>query len=196
MLSSEDCSYTFTWPSALACPEEIFSTNASDKICSFRDPQGKSLYVFSSIASQEVSVPDSDTKYHLRLCGTATDPPRECGSDVGICQFDSKDTKTLVQARHKFVIVSHAPHTFEVMYDKGAKCSEDTQWMAVVTLVCKWRGGTNHPVFVSNDDCTLRFLWKSSLFCDGREMCAAEDKATGYTYDLDGLLSSTWNVSV
>ena len=196
MLSSEDCSYTFTWHSALACPVDIFSTDTSDNVCSFHDPEGKSQYVFNSVASHEISIPDSDTKYFIQLCGTATQPPRECGSDVGICRTDDKETTTLVKASHKIVIVSHAPHTFEVVFGSGAKCSEDTQWSAVVTLVCKWQGGTQHPVFVSDSDCTLRFLWKNSLFCDGHEMCAAEDKTTGYTYDLDSLLSSTWSVSV
>ena len=155
---------------------------------------GNSLYNFRSIASHDVPVPDSDTKYHLRLCGTATHAPSQCGSKVGVCVSDGTETKTLVHARHKIVIVSHAPHTFEVVFDSGTVCGMDSQWTSVVTLVCKWQGGTEHPVFVSNSDCTLRFLWKSSLFCDGRETCAAEDKDSGYTYDLDSLLSSTWNV--
>ena len=196
VLNSEDCSYTFTWHTALACPVDVFSTDASDDVCSFRDPEGKSLYNFKSVASHEVSVPDTNTKYHLRLCGTATAPPSGCGSDVGICRSNDKETTTLVKAHHKIVIVSHAPHTFEVVYDKGAKCGDDSHWSALVTLVCKWKEGTNHPVFVSDSDCTLRFVWRSSLFCDGREMCAAEDKTTGYTYDLDSLLISTWNVSI
>ena len=153
------------------------------------------MFSFQSIASQEVSDPDSNTKYYLRLCGMATKPPSECGSDVGICRSDGKDTTTLVHANHKFVIVSHAPHMFEVVYDTGSKCGSDQQWSAVVTLVCKWQGGTPDPVFLSSDDCSLRFVWKNSLFCVGREVCAAEDKASGYTYDFDGLLSGTWNVS-
>ena len=150
--------------------------------------------MFKSIASQKVSVPDSDTTYHLRLCGTATKAPGDCSSDVGICRSQDKVTKTLVHANHKFVILSHAPHMFEVVYDSGTTCRGDQQWTAVVTLVCKWKGGSPAPVFVSDTDCTLRFVWRNSLFCDGREMCAAEDKATGYTYDLDALLSDTWSV--
>ena len=196
MLNNEDCSYTFTWRTALACPVEVFSTNFSDNVCSFQDPLGSSQYSFTSIASKDISVPDSDTKYHLRLCGNATYPPKHCGLNVGVCRSDSKGTTTLVHASHKIVIVSHAPHIFEVVFDKGEVCNGDSQWTAVVTLVCKWQGGTDGPVFVSSSDCTLRFLWKSSLFCDGREMCAAEDKASGYTYDLDSLLSSTWSVSI
>lgn len=196
VLGSDECSYTFTWHTALACPVEIFSTEASDDICSFNDPEGNSLFVFNSIASRDVTVPNSDITYHIQLCGTETKPPKDCGSDVGICQSDEKGSHALVHASHKFVIVSHSPHVFEVVYDTGDTCAEGLQWTAVVTLVCKWKGGTHAPVFVSSNRCLLQFLWKSSLFCSGREMCAAEDKVTGYTYDLDGLLSDTWNVSV
>ena len=150
--------------------------------------------MFQSIASRDVSVPNSDTKYYVQLCGSATDAPKECGDDVGICRSDDKSTKTLVHANHKFVIISHAPHMFEVVYDTGDTCSGDKHWTAVVTLVCKWRGGTSDPVLLSATDCTLRFVWKNSLFCVGHEMCAAEDKASSYTYDLDGLVNDTWSV--
>ena len=193
MVGSDECSYTITWHSALACPVDTYSTDASNNICSLRDPDSNNLFTFKFIAPQEVTGPKSNTKYYVQLCGTATSAPKECGSDVGICRTDGKDTKTLVHANHKFVIVSHAPHMFEVVYDTGDKCG-DGQWTAVVTLVCKWKDGTHGPVFVSDSDCTLRFVWKSSLFCVGQEMCAAEDEASGYTYDLDGLLNDTWSV--
>ena len=192
-MGSDECSHTITWHSALACPVDTYSTDASNNVCSLRDPASNNLFTFKSIASKEVTGPKSNTKYYVQLCGTATNAPKECGSDVGICRTDGKDTKTLVHANHKFVIVSHAPHMFEVVYDTGDKCG-DGQWTAVVTLVCKWKDGTHGPVFVSDSDCTLRFVWKSSLFCVGREMCAAEDEASGYTYDLDGLLNDTWSV--
>ena len=104
-------------------------------------------------------------------------------------------TETLVHALHKYVIVSHAPHIFEVVYNNGTACGVGNRWTAVVTMVCKWKGGTNGPVLVSAIDCNLQFLWKSSLFCNGHETCAAEDKDSGYVYDLDGLLSDTWSVS-
>ena len=191
-MGGDECTYTITWHSAFACPVDTYSTDASNSVCSFRDPDGNNVFSFTSIASQEVT--DSSTnKYFVQLCGTATSAPKECGSDVGICRTDGKDTKTLVHANHKFVIVSHAPHMFEVVYDTGGACG-DGQWTAVVTLVCKWRDGTYGPVFVSDSDCTLRFVWKSSLFCVGREMCAAKDEASGYTYDLDSLLNDTWSV--
>lgn len=174
---------------------DIFNTNASKDVCSFRDPERNSQFVFNSIASRVVSVPDSDTKFYIQLCGTATEAPnKECGSDVGVCRSNGKNAEALVHASHKFVILSHSPHVFEVVYDTGETCTGDRDWSAVVKLVCKWRGGTSEPVFQSSTDCTLRFVWKNSLFCVGHEMCAAEDKASGYTYDLDGLLSDTWSV--
>ena len=196
VVGSDECSYTFTWHSALACPVDIFNTNASEDVCSFRDPEGNSQFVFNSIASRKVSVPNSDNKFYIQLCGTATTAPKECGSNVGVCRSNGKYAETLVHASHKFVILSHAPHVFEVVYDTGETCTGDRDWSAVVTLVCKWRGGTAQPVFQSSTDCTLRFVWKNSLFCVGHEMCAAEDKAGGYTYDLDGLLSDTWSVRI
>ena len=192
--SSDDCTYTFTWRSALACPVDIYSTNFSSNICSYRDPDINALFTYQAIASKHVSIPDSDTKYHVQLCGSMTEAPKECGSDVGICRTVGKDTKTLVHANHKFVITSHSPHIFEVVYDSGETCNGEKQWTAVVTLACKWRGGTSDPVFLSADDCNLRFIWRSSLFCVGPEMCAAKDEASGYTYDLDGLLDDTWSV--
>ena len=82
-----------------------------------------------------------------------------------------------------------------MVYDVGETCDSQNDWSATVTLACKWRGGTSSPVFLSAEDCNLRFIWKSSLFCVGPEYCAATDGG-GYVYDLDGLMNDTWSVSI
>ena len=140
----------------------------------------------------------SGVEYYIQLCGSATKPPNACGgsSDVGICRVDDRGKETVVRASHKFVITSHAPHVFEAVYDVGTMCDAERDWAATVSMVCKWQGGTSHPVLVSDRDCNLQFLWKSSLFCVGPEYCAAtDDGGSGYVYDLDGLMNSTWSVS-
>ena len=81
---------------------------------------------------------------------------------------------------------------FEVVYNSGESCEDDRFWTAVVRMQCKSHGGTPAPVFVSDSNCELEFLWKNSSFCLGEEECAAVDPDTGYVYDLDGLLSQTW----
>ena len=103
-----------------------------------------------------------------------------------------------MKADHKFAITSHSPHVIEGVYTSGIPCgslSEGKFWTAFVTLQCKARGGTAVPVFVSDDDCELQFLWQNSSFCVGEEECSATDPETNYVYDLDGLFSQTWSVS-
>lgn len=100
---------------------------------------------------------------------------------VGQMLVCTEDTETRVYVSHNFVILSHA---FEVVYMAWCAISGDKNWSTVVA------GG---EVFQSSTDCSMEEF--SALFFVGHEMCAADDKTSG-CYDLDSLLSDTYEYTV
>ena len=97
-------------------------------------------------------------------------------------------------------MTSHTPHVIDVYYSSGEACDSDPsrKWSAFLTLQCtRGESETAQPVFQPEEDkCELHFVWQNSSFCVGVEACSVEGKQDKHVYNLDGLLSQTWTVSV
>ncbi len=206
--SSGGCQYTFRWESASACPTTIPSSIASKTVCTLTDPYANDLVLdFSSfVRNLSLVVPDprhEGSNYFVQLCGTATHPPTGCDqSNTGICRQDENGRKTtLVYANHTFSLVSHSPRVVEVIFHQGGTCNSGgggaRQWTALVQMICSSQSETPLPVFVSDEGCELRFVWRNQSFCAGESAaggCVAVSQDDYYAYSIDGLLTQNWTV--
>ena len=202
LISYTACEYIFRWESIHACRLTLPSTPVSKTVCNITDPVSHSTYDFRTLVQQEhfvINKTNSNTRYHLKLCGSASSPPTGCDANTGICVTDSNggNPKTILYADHKISITSRLPYEFEIIYPSGVRCGSDSskKWTAFVTLQCDARGGTQQPEFVSDDHCELQLQWRNSSFCLGDRACVATDPHTRFIFNLDGLYSQTWTVS-
>ena len=205
----QDCEYIVRWETQFACHVGLPTSKSSKDVCNITDTSLSFSYNFKALSNERtLSAVDksTNTTYYIQLCGTASKPlPSDAtGCDqanTGICQKKSNgQTKTIMHADHKFAMTSHTPHVIEVYYSSGETCESDPtrKWTAFLTLQCA-RGAseTAQPVFQEEDNkCELHFVWQNSSFCVGVEACSVEDKRNNTVYNLDGLLSQTWTVSL
>ncbi len=208
--NSSPCQFTFRWESASACPTSIPTSPTSETVCTLSDPYANDLLLdFSSFVRNLTLVsPDrsSGSNYSIHLCGTTIHSPADgCdSSNTGVCRLDANGgKKTLVYANHTFSLVSHSPRVVEVSFHEGADCTQESSsgqrtWTALVQMICSNQSETAVPVFVSDEGCELRFVWRNQSFCAGESAakgCVAVDRADGYVFSLDGLLAQNWTVS-
>lgn len=74
----------------------------------------------------------------------------------------------MANSSHKITVVSHSPHTLDVVYTAGSYCAGGNKWLIVMRLYCSVHHSSEKPVLKSNSKCELQFDWPLSALCVGK----------------------------
>ena len=82
-----------------------------------------------------------------------------------MCQRkDDGSWAPLVFANHSLTVISHSPHTLDVVYPTGTKTSH-CELSATLRIYCSTTNSSDKPFLVSHDECELQFSWPTKFLC-------------------------------
>ena len=84
---------------------------------------------------------------------------------VGICHFSDNHWIQMANSSHKITMVSHSPHTLDVVYTAGASCAGGSTWLIVIRLYCSLHQSSEKPILKSAGNCEMQFDWPVSSLC-------------------------------
>ncbi|XP_072299395.1 cation-independent mannose-6-phosphate receptor [Eucyclogobius newberryi] len=185
-----DCTYMFTWPTALACiPVKTTS-------CSYNDGQGRS-YDLSSLAMDhqnwEAEQPTgSSERYYINVCRSLVQQAGswKCPSSAASCMKSGDQYVSLGQ-------VLSAPtmerDVLKLRYTNGRSCPDGKrQSSTTINLQCDKDRVDSRPSLISViEDCEYNFHWLTAAACPlnstQQEGCRVTNPSTGYLFDLNSL---------
>lgn len=71
----------------------------------------------------------------------------------------------MTNSDHQITIISHSPHTLDVVYPSGVTCTSGNNWLAIIRMYCSAHHSSNRPTFRSNSNCEMQFDWPTSSLC-------------------------------
>ncbi|CAN9507985.1 unnamed protein product [Ophioblennius macclurei] len=185
-----DCTYLFTWRTALAC----LPTRTSS--CSYIDDQGLS-YDLSSLALDsnnwevEVSPSSSKQRFYINVCRSLVPQGGSwaCPSGAASCMKVDEDYVSLGQ-------VDSGPSwdgtVLELQYHGGQTCGDGRTRTSIIRFKCDKDKVDSRPTFISAiEDCVFTFLWLTAAACplnaNEQDHCRVQNPATGHLFDLSTL---------
>ncbi|KAK7494564.1 hypothetical protein BaRGS_00014217 [Batillaria attramentaria] len=201
-----DCTYTFDWPTKLACPPHTIVD------CTYTDDQGK-FYDLSSLAHSDrnyVETAADGTKFLLNICRSLVHRKGEtCPFNSAACMINitASDPQEKYQSLGQ---VSDNPVSMEegklvIRYNLGAPCSSGGTMSTFIVFSCnndpdESQEGGPQPHFVRNN-CEYGFVWETSAACpvtpqQPGQNCSITNPDTGYEFSLKSLNHpSGWEVN-
>ncbi|XP_076467139.1 cation-independent mannose-6-phosphate receptor-like [Babylonia areolata] len=198
----EDCTYTFVWPTALACPPH----GVVD--CTYTDPKTGNHYDLSglSLTGANYVKPYGDISYIINVCRSLVHRKGEtCPFNSAACMINSTETD-LKKKYQSLGQVSTNPVGMEegqlvIRYNNGAACSKGGNMSTLIILSCPTTpstveaGPSSHFV---RDYCQNGFVWTTSAACpvesgssEGGAIvqgsCKATNPVSHYEFDLSPL---------
>eukprot|EP00123_Amoebidium_parasiticum_P017322 comp23800_c0_seq1/m.41372 comp23800_c0_seq1/g.41372 ORF comp23800_c0_seq1/g.41372 comp23800_c0_seq1/m.41372 type:complete len:2646 (-) comp23800_c0_seq1:58-7995(-) len=204
VLNDEDCSYTFQWPTAIAC-----ASKDEEVPCAFSSTFTGKKYDLSSLARSEkgdqnwvVEDTKNNKRFLLNVCRglmpnlqERTDGGQACPTNIGACAYTPNNPSSATSLGHVTSspkIDSEGLVTFT--YSLGAPCAGGNQSAsATINLKCDKGAGLGTPEFTTTDGCAYYFDWKTSAACpisespDTTEACKLTDPISGNVYNLNQL---------
>ncbi|XP_022416368.1 cation-independent mannose-6-phosphate receptor [Delphinapterus leucas] len=179
----EDCEYTFSWPTAAACPVK---SNVHDD-CQVTNPSTGHLFDLSSLSGRAGYTAAYSEKglVYLSVCGDN----ENCAPGVGACFGQTRISVGKANKRLKYV-----DQVLQLVYEDGSPCPSKTglSYKSVISFVCRPEAGpTNRPVLISLDKqtCTLFFYWHTPLACEQVTECSVRNGSS--IIDLSPLIHRT-----
>ncbi|KAH0519980.1 Cation-independent mannose-6-phosphate receptor [Microtus ochrogaster] len=212
-INEEDNStYNFRWYTSYACPEEPLE-------CMVTDPSMMEQYDLSSLVKSEggrggnwYAMENSREhvtrrKYYLNVC-RPLNPVPGCDRYASACQmrYENKEGSLAETVSISNLGVAKTGPVVEesgsllLEYVNGSACTTSdgrlTTYSTRIHLVCG-RGRLNtHPIFTSNWECVVSFLWNTEAACpiqtitDTDQACSIRDPNSGFVFNLSPLNSS------
>uniref|UniRef100_A0A3B3VE79 Insulin-like growth factor 2 receptor n=1 Tax=Poecilia latipinna TaxID=48699 RepID=A0A3B3VE79_9TELE len=192
MKETPDCTYLFSWPTALACiPVKTTS-------CSYSDGQGHS-YDLSPLAldsqNWEVDVSTQDPRkiFYINVCRSLVQQGSwKCPSSAASCLKDGGDYVSLGQ-------LTSGPQLdrgiLKLQYTGGHRCSDGSNnRSSIIRLQCDKDKVDSRPILISViEDCVYTFLWSTAAACPLNTSqhidCRVTNPAT-HLFDLNPLKKS------
>ncbi|XP_055946152.1 cation-independent mannose-6-phosphate receptor-like isoform X1 [Argiope bruennichi] len=194
---SEDCTYSFEWPTIHACPPfDVVE-------CSVIDNDGRT-YDFSQLSLVKsnylIKNPFSNNKtFVLNLCRSVVHTPDSlCPYTAASCLVDNSGASESISLGR----VNQGPYfdgnKIKIKYTSGDQCNEEKTstsrfWETVIEFNCSPHVTESEPQFVGKDGCTYYFDWDVAFACSeiepvrNMEDCTVEDPITGFVYNLTAL---------
>ncbi|KAK2855938.1 hypothetical protein Q5P01_004673 [Channa striata] len=187
---TSDCTYIFTWSTALAC------VPVKPTSCSYNDGHGRS-YDLSSLArpSSNWQVESSDTKntYYINVCRSLVqqrDSEVKCPFSAASCLKVGDEYVSLGQ-------VTSGPtwegNVLKLEYKNGQACPNSTQnRSSVIRFMCDKDRVDSGPTQIGVlRNCVYTFLWSTAAACPLNSTqhgdCRVTNPATGHLFDLNTL---------
>ncbi|XP_043744063.1 cation-independent mannose-6-phosphate receptor [Cervus elaphus] len=179
----EDCEYTFSWPTAAACPVQ---SNVHDD-CQVTNPATGHLFDLSSLSGRAGFTAAYSEKglVFLSVCGDN----ENCAPGVGACFGQTRISVGKASKR-----LTYVDQVLQLVYDGGSPCPSKTgqSYKSVFSFVCRPEvGPTNRPMLISLDKrtCTLFFSWHTPLACEQTTECSVRNGSS--LIDLSPLIHRT-----
>ncbi|XP_011491456.3 cation-independent mannose-6-phosphate receptor [Oryzias latipes] len=184
-----DCSYLFTWPTALACAKTIS--------CSYNDDQGRS-YDLSPLAldsgNWEAELPTQGTerRFFMNVCRSLVQQagPWKCPSGAASCMKDGDKFLSLGR-------VESSPQldgkVLKLQYTSGQPCPDGRRnRSSIIRFKCDKDRVDSRPTLISQiQDCVFTFLWLTAAACPLNTTqhgdCRVTNPTTGHLFDLSSL---------
>ncbi|XP_017311659.1 cation-independent mannose-6-phosphate receptor isoform X1 [Ictalurus punctatus] len=199
--AEDEYTYNFRWYTSYACPER-------PQECVVTDPDTLQQFDLSSLsrssgaANWEVTDPTNMRTYYINVCRPLRPVPG-CDRLASVCQikYESAQEKVTISnmgvAKKGPVIVEDNQLMLE--YTDGSACELDGNKHAYTTrihFVClKGSVQSPGPRFISNQDCTVNFVWDTEAACaistavDTNQTCSLKHPNTGFEFSLLPLAS-------
>ncbi|KAL8573519.1 hypothetical protein ACOMHN_047790 [Nucella lapillus] len=207
----EDCTYTFVWSTALACPPH----GVVD--CTFVDPKTGSHYDLSglSLAGANYVKPYDEVTYIINICRSLVHRKGEtCPFNSAACMINSTQTE-LSKKYQSLGQVTANPVSMEegqlvIRYKNGAPCTKGGHMSTMIIFSCPTTpsaveaGPSSHFV---RDYCEHGFVWSTSAACregssntggatTAQGHCKAINPVSHYEFDLSKLKKTTGSYQV
>ncbi|KAM7135316.1 cation-independent mannose-6-phosphate receptor isoform 2-T2 [Molossus nigricans] len=179
----EDCEYTFTWPTAAACPVK---TNVHGD-CQVTNPVTGHLFDLNSLSGSSGHTAAYSEKglVYISICGEN----ENCSPGVGACFGQTRISVGKASKR-----LSYVDQVLQLVYEEGSLCpsKSNLRYKSVISFVCRPEAGpTNKPMLISLDKqtCTLFFSWHTPLACEQVTECSVKNGSS--IIDLSPLIHRT-----
>ncbi|XP_053447080.1 cation-independent mannose-6-phosphate receptor [Nycticebus coucang] len=179
----EDCEYTFSWPTAAACPVR---SNAHDD-CQVTNPSTGHLFDLSSLSGRTGFTAAYSEKglVYMSVCGEN----EKCSPGVGACFGQTRISVGKASKR-----LTYVDQVLQLVYEDGSPCPSKSglSYKSVISFVCRPEAGpTNRPMLISLDKqtCTLFFSWHTPLACERPTECSVRNGSS--IIDLSPLIHRT-----
>ncbi|XP_074540826.1 cation-independent mannose-6-phosphate receptor [Halichoeres trimaculatus] len=186
-----DCTYMFSWPTALACVPVKTSS------CTYNDGQGHS-YDLSPLAMDsrnwivEPSTADTGKQYYINVCRSLVQQGGswKCPSSAASCMKVGDDYVSLGQ------VVSGPTsdrNILKLQYSSGQACPDGRRnRTTIIRFKCDKDKVDSRPTLISAiEDCVYSFLWLTAAACPlnavEHDDCRVTNPATGHLFDLNPL---------
>lgn len=188
---TEECTYMFSWPTALACIPIKTSS------CSYNDGQGHS-YDLSPLALDsrnwevEPSAVTIGKRFYINVCRSLVQMggSSKCPSNAASCLNVGDEYVSLGQ-------VESAPTwdrgVLRLQYSSGQACPDGRRnRTSVIRFKCDKDKVDSRPTLITAiEDCVYTFLWLTAAACPlnitQHDNCMVNNPATGYLFDLNSL---------
>lgn len=187
---TSDCTYMFTWPSALACiPVKTTS-------CSYNDGQGHSYDLSSLAMDRENWEAEQRTggseRFYINVCRSLVQQAGswKCPSSAASCMKSGDQYVSLGQA---LSAPTMERDILKLRYTNGQTCSDGKrQSSTTINLQCDKDKVDSRPSLISViEDCEYTFHWLTAAACPlnsvQQEGCRVTNPSTGYLFDLNSL---------
>ncbi|XP_045356158.1 cation-independent mannose-6-phosphate receptor [Leopardus geoffroyi] len=179
----EDCEYTFSWPTAAACPVR---SNVHDN-CQVTNPATGHLFDLSSLSGKSGYTAAYSEKglVYISVCGEN----ENCSPGVGACFGQTRISVGKANKR-----LTYVDQVLQLVYEDGSPCPSKSSltYKSVISFVCRPEAGpTNRPMLISLDKqtCTLFFSWHTPLACEQVTECSVRNGSS--IIDLSPLIHRT-----
>ncbi|XP_014444729.1 cation-independent mannose-6-phosphate receptor [Tupaia chinensis] len=179
----EDCEYTFSWPTAAACPVK---SNVHDD-CQVTNPSTGHLFDLSSLSGRAGFTAAYSEKglVYMSICGEN----ENCLPGVGACFGQTRISVGKASKR-----LTYVDQILQLVYEDGSPCPSKSglSYKSVISFVCRPEAGpTNRPMLISLDKqtCTLFFSWHTPLACEQATECSVRNGSS--IIDLSPLIHRT-----
>ncbi|KAF6364588.1 insulin like growth factor 2 receptor [Rhinolophus ferrumequinum] len=179
----EDCEYTFSWPTAAACP--VRSNVHGD--CKVSNPATGHLFDLNSLSGRAGYTAAYSEKglVYMSICGEN----QNCSPGVGACFGQTRISVGKANKRLMYV-----DQVLQLVYEDGSLCPSKSglRYKSVISFVCRPEAGpTNRPMLISLDKqtCTLFFSWHTPLACEQMPECSVKNGSS--IIDLSPLIHRT-----
>ncbi|XP_055982014.1 cation-independent mannose-6-phosphate receptor isoform X3 [Sorex fumeus] len=179
----EDCEYTFSWPTPVACPVR---SNVHDN-CQVSNPITGHLFDLTSLSGKAGHTAAYSEKglVYLSICGEN----ENCAPGVGACFGQTRISVGKANQR-----LTYSDQVLQLTYEGGSPCPSKTgqTYKSIISFVCRPEAGpTNRPMLISLDKqtCTLFFSWHTPLACEQVTECFVRNGSS--IIDLTPLIHRT-----
>ncbi|KAM5228759.1 cation-independent mannose-6-phosphate receptor [Ctenodactylus gundi] len=179
----EDCEYTFSWPTAAACP--VRSSVHDD--CQVTNPSTGHLFDLSSLSGRAGFTAAYSEKglVYMSVCGDN----ENCATGVGACFGQTRISVGKANKKLRYV-----DQVLQLVYENGSPCPSKSglSYKSVISFVCRPEASpVDRPMLISLDKqtCTLFFSWHTPLACEQPRECTVRNGSS--VIDLSPLIHRT-----